>query len=267
MFIALGLLSPAALAGLAMYVIGHAAIKGALFVCAGILLHRFHSVDEFDLRGCGREIMPLALLMLLGVWGLAGLPPFATFYGQSFIDHSAEENHLAWLSAITLFAEALTAGAVLRVTCRVFLGWGNGREATLPVAAYPNGTGRTDDASPHVPPTMWLGAVALLIVGMLAATFPSSRARVQHQSDLFRDGTAQQSIVLDGQQPPAIGTSPVPPVELTWRQLASLAATVLLAAAALTPAWLGRGVNLRIGHILHRFMHVIRLPQSGRVGD
>ena len=130
MFIGLGLLNPAALAGLAMYIIGHGAIKGTLFICAGILLHRFRSVDEFDLRGRGREIWPLAIIMLLGAWGLAGLPPFATFYGQSFIDHAAEEHPMKWLSIVTLCAEALTAGAVVRVTARVFLGWGLIREAS-----------------------------------------------------------------------------------------------------------------------------------------
>src|SRR5207248_1084428 len=51
----LGLLTPAGLAASARYVPEHALLKGALFMAAGILLHRFGTVDEHDLRGRGRE--------------------------------------------------------------------------------------------------------------------------------------------------------------------------------------------------------------------
>ena len=40
-----------AVAGAAIYVLGHAMFKGALFCCSGILLHRFSTVDEYQLRG------------------------------------------------------------------------------------------------------------------------------------------------------------------------------------------------------------------------
>src|SRR5438477_2948132 len=43
----IGLLSPKGLAGVATYVVGHGLTKAALFMLAGVLLHRFGTIDEF----------------------------------------------------------------------------------------------------------------------------------------------------------------------------------------------------------------------------
>src|SRR5690242_17766185 len=54
----IGLLSAKGLAGVAVYVVGHGLTKAALFMLAGVLLHRCGSVEEFELHGRGRR-MPL----------------------------------------------------------------------------------------------------------------------------------------------------------------------------------------------------------------
>src|ERR1700759_4744665 len=52
----IGFLTVHGVAGVAAYVIGHGFTKGALFMLVGVLLHRFGTVDEFDLHGRGREL-------------------------------------------------------------------------------------------------------------------------------------------------------------------------------------------------------------------
>ncbi|MGH3265565.1 MAG: complex I subunit 5 family protein, partial [Trebonia sp.] len=57
MFLAgFALLTPLGLAGVALAVIGHAFVKGALFLGAGIVLHRLHSVNETWMHGRGRRL-------------------------------------------------------------------------------------------------------------------------------------------------------------------------------------------------------------------
>ena len=51
-----GLLSAQGLAGVGVYIVGHGLIKAALFMCTGVLLHRFRTIDEYDLHGRGREV-------------------------------------------------------------------------------------------------------------------------------------------------------------------------------------------------------------------
>ena len=50
------LLSAKALAGVGVYIVAHGLTKAALFMCAGVLLHRFATIDEFDLHGRGRGL-------------------------------------------------------------------------------------------------------------------------------------------------------------------------------------------------------------------
>jgi multicomponent Na+:H+ antiporter subunit D len=269
MLIALGLMTSSALAGLAMYVVGHGLIKGSLFICAGILLNRFGSVDEFDLRGRGREFAWVSALLIVGACGLAGLPPFATYYGQQFIDHAADEMHLQWLSLVTICAEALTAGAVLRVTGRIFVGWGMVREASSRGSSHipMKPESKRDERGSAVPVFMWLPAAVLLVLGMAAAAWPGVRGGVQRATDRFRDGIGYQAVVLDTVPSTAVEASAVPAVHLDWKQLLSLTAPVLLAGLALFPGVIGHDANRRVGHWIARGMGKLRLIQSGRVGD
>lgn len=64
--IAFGLLTPGALAGAEIYIVGHALVKSSLFLCAGILLHRFGSADEMELYARGKGHWPLAVVFVLG---------------------------------------------------------------------------------------------------------------------------------------------------------------------------------------------------------
>ena len=118
------LLSARGLGGVATYALGHGFTKAALFMLTGMLLHRFGSVDEFDLHGhddsCGSSARCSQIAGLL----LAALPVATTFFGKSLLDEAALEARYPWLPSVFVFASAFTGGAVLRVAGRVFLGWG-----------------------------------------------------------------------------------------------------------------------------------------------
>ncbi len=69
--------------------------------------------------------MPLtAALMALGGLALASLPPFGPFLGKTVIDEAASAAGHGWVVAVMVFASALTGGAVLRASGRIFLGLG-----------------------------------------------------------------------------------------------------------------------------------------------
>lgn len=68
-----GLLTPLGLAGTATYVLAHAMVKGSLFLCAGILLHHFESIDVNRLHGRGVRC-PIQVSSLR--WAVLGWPRF-----------------------------------------------------------------------------------------------------------------------------------------------------------------------------------------------
>ena len=66
-------LSARALAGASLYVLGHGLVKGSLFMTAGLLLQRFGSLDELELKGRGRDLKWVGLIGVVAGLGLAGL--------------------------------------------------------------------------------------------------------------------------------------------------------------------------------------------------
>lgn len=126
MMIGVALLSKKALAGTGLYLLGHGMIKAALFICAGILLNQFGSVDEHELRGKGRPYA--GLILLFAGLALSGLPGFIHFKGSALIEEAAKSAGEEWISWIIVASSALTAGAVIRVWVRVFLGLGYVKE-------------------------------------------------------------------------------------------------------------------------------------------
>ncbi|MGM9349202.1 complex I subunit 5 family protein [Streptomyces salinarius] len=167
----IGTLTPEGDDGIALYVVGHAGVKAALFACAGILLDRYGSVDEHVLHGRARPLRGVAVMVFVGALGLAGLPPFGTALGKSV----AEEAVGGPLTVLYVLASAVTAAAVLRVAARVFLGLGPAPEEAGGKGdgdAYETtGSGEepeTEGRLGRVPDTM-TAVPALLLAGAFAA--------------------------------------------------------------------------------------------------
>ncbi|MEU9052055.1 complex I subunit 5 family protein [Streptomyces sp. NPDC048384] len=118
--IGIGVLTPQADDGVALYVLGHAGVKAALFACTGILLDRYGNVDEHALHGRARELRGVAVMYVVGGLALAGLPPFGTGFGKAVTEKAAGGS----LTLLYVVASAVTAAAVLRVAARVFFGLG-----------------------------------------------------------------------------------------------------------------------------------------------
>ncbi|HET8667151.1 MAG TPA: complex I subunit 5 family protein, partial [Terriglobales bacterium] len=155
LIIALGLLDSSAIAGAALYTVGHGLVKATLFLCSGILLHRLGSVDELELHGRGRRLSGTAAIFLIAGFGLAGLPPFPTFLGEAAITESAGKFGHHWLTWVFFAAGAITTGAVFRVAGHVFGGLGRAGKKDHTGAKYIEEDRET--AGPHhrVPVSMW----------------------------------------------------------------------------------------------------------------
>ncbi|MGW4173059.1 complex I subunit 5 family protein [Streptomyces chartreusis] len=162
--IGIGVLSPEADDGVALYVLGHAGVKAALFACTGILLDRYGNVDEHVLHGRARELRGVAVMYAVGGLALAGLPPFGTGLGKAVTEKAVGGP----LIALYVIASAVTAGAVLRVAARVFLGLGPAPEDGTEYET--TGTGERPETRhrlSRIPDTM-TAVPALLLAGSLA---------------------------------------------------------------------------------------------------
>jgi multicomponent Na+:H+ antiporter subunit D len=98
-----------------VYLLGHAFVKGGLFLTSGILLHRLRAIGERTLFAKGKSMPWTATLWFLGALGLAAAPPFLLMTGEAGISKAAEEMRLNWISWVCLLGGTLTSAAVSRM--------------------------------------------------------------------------------------------------------------------------------------------------------
>jgi multicomponent Na+:H+ antiporter subunit D len=272
MFLAgFALLTPLGLAGTALYVAGHAFVKGALFLCVGIVLHRLHSVNETWLHGRGRRLPVTGVIFTVAALGLADLPPFGTFLGKGWLEDSAAA---PWLTAVFLVCGVLVGGAVLRVAGGVFYGLGDPPGEDPRMAAEANEeTGETDEARQRTPLSMLVPAAALAALGLaagLAAMVPQVAAGLVAAAARFQDQPAYIATVLTGARVTrAAPLYPAAPADVTVASVVTALCSVLGAAAlALTALYWRRLPLLRRGYEPGAGLTVtLRRFQSGVIND
>jgi multicomponent Na+:H+ antiporter subunit D len=264
----LGLLSGAGLAGTAVYVVGHGLDKAALFMLVGVLLHRFGSLDEFELRGRGRALPLVGVLFGIGGLVLAAFPLTTAFFGKSLIEAAAVDGHYPWLPAVFVISSMLTGGAVLRVGGRVFLGWGRpdpgddsgAREASEEPDEENEARDRTPPSMVVVPAVLVAGAALL---GIIPGLVPGIETAAYH----LHDHAAGIAWVLRG----VVHFAPVPHTHLEaydylYASGAVVGAIALAALGLFGPgvrATLARGPLAPVAGAVNGF----RRLHSGHIGD
>jgi multicomponent Na+:H+ antiporter subunit D len=265
--VALGAFTPAAVGGLAVYVLGHAAVKGALFLCTGILLNTRGSVDEAELHGRGRDLPITRICFLTGGLALVALPPFGVWLGKTLAEDGLSHAGAGWAGVLFLGVSALTGGAVLRVGMRIFLGWGTS----------PNTQGDTRGRDEHretnqdigrVPVTMLTPIVVLLAGGLTLGLLPSLATHARDAAQQLLDPAGYAAAALDG-----IRATPPPGPEIESWSASSILLGLLSAGLALLVAAAGLYQN-RLPQLLRTASRVLSTPlrglraaHSGQLGD
>jgi multicomponent Na+:H+ antiporter subunit D len=197
--VGLSWLTPLGLAGAAVYVLGHGLVKAALFLCAGIVLHRLGSVNETALHGRGRRLPVTGVVFTLAALGLADLPPFATYLGKGWIEDTGSAHGGAWVAVLLIACSILVGGAVLRVAGGVFYGLGDPPPEDRQMARQASEEKtETDEARQRTPLTMIVPAVVLVAGAVAVGLLPHLGTVVQDAAVRFQDQPAYNATVLSG---------------------------------------------------------------------
>jgi multicomponent Na+:H+ antiporter subunit D len=267
MVVGFGLLTPLALTGMAMDVMGHAMVKSALFLCSGIVLHRLGEVDEMKLRGLGSRLKGTGIVFALGGLGLAGLPPFGTFVGDSLIEASARPLGLAWLTWIIIAAAALTGAAVLRFVARVFWGWGYDEKEAVKGAKVEEGQ-ETEKSHYRIPIVMIGPAVILIVMGVAVGLSQQLLKGVEASTTVFQNRHAYIAEVLGGAHTNSFQTPATQPhvFGYTFEGLFVVALAFLLVVMTLFRSKLFKSA-VPGGGVVQTAVEYLQGYHSGHVGD
>ncbi len=256
-------LSPDGLGGTAVYVLGHAGVKSALFLMAGVILARYRTIDELELYGVARGDRLTAGLFFLGALALAGLPPFGTALGKSIAEEATSTAGYHWGPVLFVVVSAATGGAVLRFGARVFLGLGDPPDPERLGETTPGDEEPDELLSDTTPVTMRAAIVVLLLAGLAAGVVPDIGKAASHAAERLIDGTGYAGQLLSGAPPSPLLPEPTAVWTGTgvWLSLLSVALSVLVAAAGL---WSRRLRWLEAGEPVMRRLHRVH---TGHIGD
>jgi multicomponent Na+:H+ antiporter subunit D len=263
MLAGVGLFTSKALGGFLLYMLAHGVIKGGLFLCAGIVLHRLQRIGEDHLHGRARGMWFTAALFVLGAWGLAGCWPFGTLLGESMISQDSFALHQDWLPYLFIFVEAITAGAILRVVFRIFFGWGE----PAPTDEASSVEERSETVEHNTTPLMmFFPAAALILLGISFIAIPGLRSVAEANAARFTDQASYSRVVLSNAEPPQPLTTPSSPLaaSILRTTVAGILAGLLALGSVFRPR-LGNTLNftrrLELGNARLRQIH------SGHPGD
>jgi multicomponent Na+:H+ antiporter subunit D len=264
--VGIAVLDEKSLGGAADMVLSHGLVKGALFLCCGIVLLCFQDIDELRLHGKGRELPLVGVMWALGALALTGLPYVGTYLGHAQIDEGATVDHIEWVQPLLMLAAGISSAAIFRAGARVFLGWGPPEDPLL----TPEPSESSLERSASMPALLSVTA-AVLTLGLVASVVPGLGQRVERAAGVARDRAAYVDRVLHGiEQPPP----PRPPFTVEATATSSLlyggggtAIAVALALVGLFRRRLPQLVRTLLRVALGPPVQVAKQVHSGVIGD
>ncbi len=99
-----------------IYMAIYVAMTIGAFACILMMRRRGGMTENIsDLSGLTKTNMPLAIILTVLLFSLAGVPPTAGFFGKWYVFFAAVDAGLIWLAIVGVFASAVSAYYYLRI--------------------------------------------------------------------------------------------------------------------------------------------------------
>ena len=155
--IGLALWTPAALAGSILYVLHHMLVITSLFLVSGMFLRRRRTTGLAALGGLYRSQPAVAVLVMIPLFSLAGVPPLSGFIAKLAVIRGLLAGDHYWVAGVALGVSLLTVLSMARLWEAAF--W---KPAPVDVPAAPLGSAMV----------MPVAALACLTLGLTVAAGP-----------------------------------------------------------------------------------------------
>lgn len=264
MMIGLASLNQAGKVGLLAYLVGHGLVKACLFMIAGIIEARCAGIDEIGLRGTGRPIWPVGVVMAIGALMLAGLPFGLTDTGSQ---HIARADHAfrVGLAGAMLVGAACTGAAVLRVAGRVFGGFGPlpGEEECAPTEQEQEKADR---------PLGLMLAPALLLLALALVPARGGEVFLNHAAAMLRQPADIRALPAGSKQKQTVMASPrygaEPPARMrSFGPWVSVGLAVAIALYHLARSHIPRSATAALDRAFLPWVKILQRVHSGLIGD
>jgi len=104
------------------YLLAYTLINIGAFAVVAVLERRSEIGSQIsDYAGLGRRKPLLALVMMLFMFSLTGIPPFVGFWGKLFVFWAAIEANLTWLAIVGVINSAVSAFYYLGIVVQMYM--------------------------------------------------------------------------------------------------------------------------------------------------
>jgi NADH-quinone oxidoreductase subunit L len=149
-FMIMGLAAGSFFAGV-FHLTTHAGFKALLFLCSGILIHRYETNDIFEISRLGVSGFKIPVICLtLAAGALAGLPPLSGFFSKELILAALAQLHNPMWLAAGLLGAFLTAYYAFRLIFIILLPKSSGE------SPKPENQSTTEQEAEHAEKNVWL---------------------------------------------------------------------------------------------------------------
>jgi multicomponent Na+:H+ antiporter subunit D len=267
LLVGIALLTPRGLAGSNLYIVADGLLRGALFLAVGMLVRRFGTGDELDLRGRGLRAPFAAVVFATAALGLALLPPFGPFLANSLVVDSARRIGYGWVPPLLALAVALAAGTIMRAGARIFAGLGDAEDPLLSPEP-PEAAEEPQESARIGAPFVWIPALALTLAGLGVAFAPGIAGDAIQHAQRLHARAAHAREVLQGVRPRAeAAPSYSPSTAALAYGVATLVGAVAFAAFGLYRRRLPAAVRRAAGRAVEPAFAGLKTLHSGAVGD
>lgn len=128
----IGIGTPLALVSTLLFVVNHALAKAMLFLMAGVVIDATGTREMGSMGGLSRQMPWTAGAFLVGVMGIAGVPPFFGFFAKFLLIKAALEAGHGLLAALAAVLAVVTIWYLFNAWQQIFWREGSGRSLHAP---------------------------------------------------------------------------------------------------------------------------------------
>jgi multicomponent Na+:H+ antiporter subunit D len=178
-------MTPAAMAGSILYMLHHIFVITNLYLVSGIFLKLRHTTNLAELGSLARDRPKIALLAMIPVFSLAGVPPLSGFIGKLALLRGAFDASAYWTSGVILSVGLLTLLSMAQLWAEAF--W-----KTAP---------RADKASVNAMMLAPIAGLSVITVAMTFAAEPLYRLTLRASAQLLNPELYIDAVLKGGPHP------------------------------------------------------------------
>ena len=120
--IAFGIFTPLSIFGGLLHMVNHSFTKSMLFLSSGNVLQKYQTKEISHIRGMLKVLPVTGTVFLLGLFAIAGTPPFSVFASEFVIITSIFEKHNFFVGMLVILLLAIIFTGIALTMFKMFYG-------------------------------------------------------------------------------------------------------------------------------------------------